>query len=134
MAVEISQFNALLSLYFPGVVGLEVMVAEAGYSECRVEIGQRLMNPGGVVHGGVMFSLADTGMAVALIAGSEGEIKPVTIDMRMTYYAAARSGELVCKSRVVKKTRRLVFLESEIFNGGDEAIASGVASFYLAGE
>ena len=43
---------------------------ESGYSKSVMEVNEKLFNRGGFLHGGVAFTLADSGMAVALFCSS----------------------------------------------------------------
>jgi len=48
------------------LIGLIFNRLEKGFSQCSLKVEQKLMNPHGFLHGGVMYSMADTGMGAAL--------------------------------------------------------------------
>ncbi len=131
MQLDASQINAVIEAHFPGVVGMEFTEVEPGRSACRVEVHSKLHNPGGILHGGVPYTLADTGMAMAILADIGFDKNCSTIEIKMTYFKPVREGVLSCKTKVLRKTRRLAFLESEVFNGDDDLVAKASATFYI---
>lgn len=51
---------------FADLIGLVVEDMSEGSSTCRLEPDEKLYNPHNVVHGAVLYALADTGMGGAL--------------------------------------------------------------------
>ena len=132
MHIDPSQINAVIEAHFPGVVGLKFTEIEAGHSMCQVEVQSRLHNPNGIIHGGVPYTLADTSMAMAILADVGFDKNCSTIEIKISYYKTVHEGLLTCKSRVIHKTRRMAFLESELFNDTDDLIAKASGTFYLS--
>jgi acyl-CoA thioesterase len=54
-------------------VGVVIEEQRAGFSRCALAVAPHHFNTLGVVHGGVMFTLADTGMGAALIPDLQEE-------------------------------------------------------------
>ena len=68
---------------YADLIGLNIIELETGYSKCVVDATEKLFNPHGVVHGGVLYSMADTGMGAALYPHlAPGEL---TITLSVTY-------------------------------------------------
>ncbi|HQZ12721.1 MAG TPA: PaaI family thioesterase [Devosia sp.] len=75
------------------------------------------LNRNGVVHGGVLASLADNAMGLAARQHELGRFH-ATIQLGIHYTAAARLGEFVFARCTVKRsTRQLDFVEADIFSG-----------------
>jgi acyl-CoA thioesterase len=53
---------------FRELVGVTVTKVENGYSHCVLEVDKKLLNPAGIVHGGAIYTLADSGMGAALFS------------------------------------------------------------------
>ncbi len=103
---------------FGKVLGLEVDEAEQGRCLAHIAVNESLFNPHRVVHGGVLFSLADTCMGVALhTLLDEGE-SCATIELKMNFLKPVTDGLLQCDTRVVRKGRTTSVLESKVENGG----------------
>ena len=115
---------------FADLIGLKVIRSANGASECRLEVDQRLMNPHGVLHGGVLYSLADTGMGAALYTMLEQGESCSTIENKIVYLNAVRKGSLFCHTRLVQRTRTLAVLESDISCDGDQ-VAKVLGTFSI---
>ena len=71
-------------------------------------------NTVGVVHGGAIFTLADTGMAAALIPQlKEGE-SCATTSLTIGYFRPVLAGPVVCTSRVVYRGKSLAHIEGNM--------------------
>ena len=95
--------------------------------EFSITILEKFLNTGGIAHGGFIATIADTGMgnAAHITAGNK---RCVTINLDIKYISAGKLNEkLVGKVKVLKKTKTLVFISSEILGAnGVVANASGV--------
>jgi acyl-CoA thioesterase len=115
---------------FRDLVGITCTKVEGGYSHCVVEVDKKLLNPAGIVHGGALYTLADSGMGAALFSFvDEGELF-LTIETSVFYFKAVSSGTLTCESRVVHGGKRIAVMEAEIKNGG-QLVAKAVGTFSI---
>lgn len=115
---------------FAQLIGLKFTACKKGYSECVLEIGKNLLNPHKVVHGAVVYAMADTGMGAALYAYlGKGEIC-ATVEIKIVYFAALTSGLLTCKTKVIHKGKRIAVLESEI-EGDTRLIAKAIGTYSI---
>lgn len=113
---------------FADLLGLSVDSKQSGKSTCSIAFTERLLNPNNVVHGGVIYSMADTGMGGALMSLlGDGQLC-ATIEIKMMYLKPAGHHDLVCNTQVIKQGRRVAILESEVLSGG-ELIAKATGSF-----
>jgi acyl-CoA thioesterase len=113
---------------FADLLGLSVDSKQSGKSTCSIAFTERLLNPNNVVHGGVIYSMADTGMGGALMSLLGDGQHCATIEIKMMYLKPAGHHDLVCNTEVIKQGRRVAILESEVFSGG-ELIAKATGSF-----
>jgi acyl-CoA thioesterase len=115
---------------FRDLVGVTFIKVEGGYSHCAVEVEKKLLNPAGIVHGGALYTLADSGMGVALYSFvGEDEIF-VTIETSVFYFKAVSSGTLTCEARVVHRGKRIAVMEAEIKNG-EQLVAKAMGTFSI---
>lgn len=115
---------------FGELIGLKFPKCEKGYSQCVLEVNEKLFNPHKVLHGGIVYSMADTGMGGALYPGLGDDELCATIEIKIVYFAAVTSGTLVCDTRVVHRGKRVAILESEIKNDG-KLVAKATGSFSI---
>jgi acyl-CoA thioesterase len=115
---------------FRDLVGVTFTKVENGYSHCFLEGDKKLLNPAGIIHGGAIYTLADSGMGVALYSFiDEGELF-LTIEANIFYFKAVSSGTLTCESRVVHRGKRIAVMEAEIKNEG-ELVAKAMGTFSI---
>ena len=83
--------------------------------EYSIKILKDFLNTGGIAHGGFIATIADTGMGNAAHI-SAGNKRCVTINLDIKFISAGKLNEkLIGKVKVLKKTKTLVFISSEIF-------------------
>ena len=115
---------------FRDLVGVTFTKVENGYSHCILEVDKKLLNPGGIVHGGALYTLADSGMGAALFSFVDENELFLTIETSTFYFKAVSSGTLACESRVVHKGKRIAVVEAEIKNG-EQLVAKAVGTFSI---
>ncbi len=115
---------------FGELIGLNFTTFEQGYSQCILEVNEKLLNPHKVLHGGVIYSMADTGMGGALYSYlGEGELC-ATIEIKIVYFAAVTSGMLTCDTKVIHRGKKIATMESEIENDG-HLVAKALGTFSI---
>ncbi|MCK9543337.1 MAG: PaaI family thioesterase, partial [Novosphingobium sp.] len=95
---------------------------------CRVM--PNMCNPMNVAHGGWIATLCDVGLPLTarLTVPDLALNFLLTVNLSVDYLAGAKLGEWVeCRSRVLKRTKRLLFVDGLLsVEGGPVARASGV--------
>ncbi len=115
---------------FCELIGLEFDSHEKGSSQCRLAISPKLFNPHGVVHGGVVYSMADTGMGAALYPCMEPGHLCATVEIKISYFKPATKGELICQTRITHLGKKIAFLHSDILQN-DRPIASATGTYCI---
>ena len=102
---------------FAELIALRTDEQGAGHSRLSLRVAPEHLNPHRVVHGAVLYALADTGMGAALVPTlAEGEIC-ATIEIKINYFKPVGSGEVVCTTRLVNRGRTVANLESLLHVG-----------------
>lgn len=116
---------------FGNLLGLRIDSAADGRCRAHLEILGDLLNPHQVVHGGVLFALADTSMGAALYTLMDDQESCATIEMKMNFFKTVREGRLECETTVVRRGQGNAVLESKINIGGElAAIALGTYAIF----
>lgn len=102
---------------FGDFVGLTLIKSENGHSQYVLEINDKHLNPLRTAHGGVTYTMADSGMGAALFATLDDDEFCSTIETKIVYFRAVRSGKLVCDTKIIHRSKRIAVLESEITQG-----------------
>lgn len=121
---------------FTKLLGLSISKVKKGYCQGVIEVDEKLQNVhenahGGfvkILHGGIISTLADTCMAIALSSSLDENELPRTLEMKVSYFVAVTSGVLTCESKIIHKGGTVAALESEITNDG-RLIAKATATF-----
>jgi acyl-CoA thioesterase len=106
---------------------------DMGEGSCRFELqaGPHHLNPHGVVHGGVVYSLVDYAMGGALTSSLAPGERCATLEIKINYLAAATAGPLAALATVVDRTTRIGVLEARVTDGAGRLVALATGSFYI---
>lgn len=99
---------------FADLIALRVDEQGPGASTLRLEADERHLNPHRVVHGAVLYALADTGMGAALYPTlAPGELC-ATIEIKINYFKPVHTGLLTCRTTLVNRGKAVANLEARI--------------------
>jgi acyl-CoA thioesterase len=115
---------------FGELIGLEFTAFGEGRSRCELQVKSELLNPHGVLHGGAIYAMADTGMGGALYSVLDESELCTTVEVKIAYMSAVKTGKLVCETRVLERRSRISILESEVRNGS-KLVAKALGTFYI---
>ena len=102
----------------------------AGEAVAALAVSDRHLNPNGVVHGGVVFTLVDTAMGRATMSVLEEGRICASIEVAVRYLRPITGGRLVATASVLRAGRRIVHLEGRVtVDGDDRPVAVVQASF-----
>lgn len=91
---------------------------------------EKLTQPYGLVHGGALFSLADSAAAVAIGSVVEPEKKFVTIEMKINFLIPVKDGMTEAEARIIRKGKRIIPVEIDISNR-ERLIAKATATYII---
>jgi len=101
-----------------------------GEAVAALDVSDRHLNPNGVVHGGVVFTLVDTAMGRATMSVLEEGRICASIEVAVRYLRPITDGRLVATASVLRAGRRIVHLEGRVtVDGDDRPVAVVQASF-----
>ena len=101
----------------PLAATLGIRVVSASADEVRLELDWRgdLCTAAGVLHGGALMSLADTGGAVCAVLNlPEGSTGTTTVESKTNLLAAVRDGTVTAVSTPLKAGKTLIVVETEM--------------------
>ena len=110
-----------------------------GFAVCELEVGrvvfectpdQSHYNPIGMVHGGLICTLADTVIGCAVHTTLDQGFTYTSIDLDVSYLrpVTGTSGVLRATGRVTKPGRRVAFAAADIVDGTDKVVATATGS------
>lgn len=116
---------------FGHLMGYRIAEMKVGYARVELPVREEFYNPVGSVHGGVIFSLADTTSGTC--AASYG-IKMTTLDATIQFLAPVMDQKLLIgEGREIKHGQTVSVIEVRIKDENEKLIASGTFTFYSLG-
>jgi acyl-CoA thioesterase len=117
------------------LLGMQITTSESGIGRVGIHIDERLMHPLQIVHGGVIFTLADSAMSMPLISVLPAGTRFGTLEAKINFMLPAFKGELLAEGKIIHKGRSTAVLEATVFNivdGEQHAIARVLGTFNIA--
>ena len=121
---------------FPALLGLEVVEQRSGFIRCRLPVTEKLQNGVGLVHGGALVALIDHVLSIVIYPHIEIGKWAATLDLKVSYIAPVREGELVADAVITSLRKRLGTVRIEVHNPlapGDEGelVATAMGTVYV---
>ena len=86
------------------------------------------ITPRGGVQGGLVAGFLDEAMGWAHVIATEGVEAPLNLEISMTLLSLIPPGPLLGKGRVVRRGRRVIFLEAELFSLDGKPLARATST------
>ena len=97
----------------------------------EVELGEKHLQPFGMVHGGVIASVVDAAAFWAVFPQLEKEKGLTTVEMKLNYLAPAQKGRLMAQGRCIRLGRTLALGEAQVRDGQGILVAHGTATMMV---
>ncbi len=112
---------------FHQMLGITVVERRPGFG--RIRLAKTASTPGGIggsVHGGVLASMVDIAMLVAVFADLRPHERPAgTAELSISYLRQAQGSEIFAEAQVLKRGRQLAMIEVEIKDADGRLCAKG---------
>ncbi|ASF12394.1 thioesterase family protein [Nocardia brasiliensis NBRC 14402] len=109
---------------FTARLGIEVLEHGPALVRSRLAWDESLCTLGGVVHGGVLMSLADaTGAVCAYLNLPEGKQGTTTVESKTNFLRAVRSGYATASATPLHAGRSFIVVETEIRDDAGKLVA-----------
>jgi uncharacterized protein (TIGR00369 family) len=114
-------------------MGFDLTAIDSGRSELRFVIEAHHLNPGGVVHGGVIATLLDAAIGLALRSKLGTDRNHVTLQLDVHYVSIVREGTVIARGTAVRSGERASYGEAELVAEDGRLLARGAATFLTVG-
>lgn len=109
---------------FAATLGVEVLANAPDEVRARVAWDPARCTSGGVLHGGVVMSLADTcGGACAFLNLPDGAVGTTTIESKTNFFRALKEGYLLAVSRPLHVGRSTIVVDTDLYDDGGRRVA-----------
>ncbi len=113
----------------PAALGMRLEEVRLDYARMRLPFRADLIQPAGVVHGGVIAALIDTVVVPALASPYDTFPGLLTIDLQVQYLGAVRGEDMIAEGWIVKRGRSIVFCRAEVLSASGELVATGTLTY-----
>lgn len=111
-------------------LGLELMEVEPGRAVFEANVSHGLMQ-NGVVHGGVLASIADSACAVASIAHVFPASYATTINLQVAYLKPLTQGRFRAVGRCLKAGKKVLFCEAHVFDEDEGLVCTATSQLLV---
>ena len=116
---------------FIQLIGLTVSRFENGTCSTEMQLCRHHLSLAGRVHGGVLASMLDTTLGVAVYSALPKGKACATLSFNVSFFRPAVAGKLRCTGRVGNITRQTAYACGEIHDDAGRLIASATGTFFV---
>jgi uncharacterized protein (TIGR00369 family) len=117
---------------FPSNIGIELDSCEPGRCVMRVSMRPFLKQTHDLMHGGVLATLADTAVALALYPELPYDRELVTTTLTMTYLAPVRAGRAaIAEARVLRRGTRSAAASVDVRDDQGTPVAAALVTYAI---
>ena len=102
-----------------------------GTSLMEISLGEKHLQPFGMVHGGVFSSLIDASAFWAVFPLLDEGLGLTTVEMKLNYLSPIREGRMVARGQCLKLGKTLALGQSEIRDQEGSLLAHGTATLMV---
>ncbi len=111
-------------------LGLRLVEVAQGHAVFEADVIPGMMQYG-VVHGGVLASIADSACAVAGISHVFPENYATTVNLQVAYLKPLRAGKFRAEGKCLKAGRSVLFCEAQVFDEQGSAICTATSQLLV---
>lgn len=112
---------------FLNFMGIELLAAGAGWVKMKLNYRRDFLQPF-TVHGGAIYSLADSAAAHALMTLILPAQVPTTVEQRINFLKAVKEQDVFCEARIVHLGQTLAYAEATLTTADDALVARSAAT------
>lgn len=113
---------------FIGLTGIYLTDIGKGFAEGELEVKKELLNPVGILHGGVMSTLADT-VAIMGCGYLYEAVDITTVNLQISFFKAVKGGVIRARAKVLSRGKSLSHWQVEEYDGNDELVAAATVTY-----
>jgi acyl-CoA thioesterase len=107
--------------YAMELTGIDILDVREDYAKTKLAVESKHMNALGIIHGGVLFTLADFTFAVA--TNGDRQESTVAIECHISFLKPVTGGTLYAEALLISKSRSLGSYDVLITNDRNELVA-----------
>lgn len=110
------------------LLGIEIIEVEKGSAILEMEASEKLHNPMGTLHGGVLGDLSDLAMGYAFYSTLTDDELFTTVEMKLNFLKPIWEGTLRAESKLIKKGKSTGLVECYIYDKKESLVAHSTST------
>lgn len=113
---------------YPNLIGMTIASIE--FDRCRIELdlGEKHLQPFGIVHGGVLATLIDTATFWAGFMRLPEDAGLVNVDLKLNYLKAVVGGRLRAEGECLRAGRQISYTTASVYDASGDLVAHGTST------
>ena len=103
-----------------------------GRASIEYEASLAMCHSGGVVQGGFITGWIDAAMAHAVIAMAGADTVPMSLELKVSFFAPTRPGRVIAEAWIERKGRTMCFAEGRLLDLSGKVLAKASSTIQLA--
>lgn len=125
--------NKVLTGDLPGapitqLLGIELKELEVGQVVLEMETTERLYNPMGTLHGGILCDLSDAAMGYAFASTLADDEAFTTVEIKLNFLKPIWKSKLRAVGKVIKKGNSIGLLECHVYDEKESLVAHSTST------
>jgi acyl-CoA thioesterase len=113
---------------FASYNGIELIKCSPGYAKVQVKVEEKHLNSAGIVHGGLIFTLADYAFAAAV--NGHGIIT-LSVNASISYFEKSFYGLLTAEAKEISRSKKLSNCNIDVTDGQNKLIDNFRGTAYI---
>lgn len=113
---------------FPAHMSMQLTAMDLDSATVEMEIGEKHLQPFGLVHGGVVATLIDTATFWAVFMRIPEDAGLVNVDLKLNYLSSVTRGLLKAEGTAIKSGRQISYSEAKVVDGEGRLVAHGTST------
>lgn len=131
--LDAQQIETLIAEGVPlfGEMGIQIEALDEREARLRLPYAKRLLRPGGSLSGPALMGVIDGAMYALLLKTFGRQEMALTTDLQLRFLSRAPATDCIARARFLKRGRRLINFEVEVFGQGEDRPCVHATGSYL---
>ena len=116
---------------FWALLGMELLEIKKGWAMVRLPIEDKLTNAIGLVHGGAIFSAADSAVGMALVGMTNRDENISTLEMKINYMKPVNGSEIIAEAKIIHRGSQSAIGDVEVRDEEQNLVSKGLATYAI---
>ena len=116
---------------FWALLGMRLLEIKKGWAVVRLPIEDKLTNAIGLVHGGAIFSAADSAVGMALVGMTNRNENISTLEMKINYMKPVKGKAIIAEAKIIHRGSQTAIGDVEVRDDDRNLISKGLATYAI---